>query len=64
MRNALRELDSVIERVRKRAQQPRDARLSLMPLLPVRSNSCRDGAAAQRRCRARIGRRRVGCAGG
>jgi hypothetical protein len=28
MRNALRELDSVIERVRKRAQQPRDARLS------------------------------------
>jgi len=37
---------------------------SLIPLLPVRSTSCRDGAAARRRCQARIGMLRVGCAGG
>jgi len=37
---------------------------SLMSLLPVRSSSCRDGAAAQRRCRGGIGMRHAGCAGG
>ena len=39
-------------------------RESLMSLLPVRSSSCRDEAAARRRCRGGIGMRHAGCAGG
>ena len=38
-------------------------RTSLMPLLPVRSTSCKGAAGARRRWRARIGKLRVGCAG-
>jgi hypothetical protein len=37
---------------------------SLIPLLPVRSTSCRGGAAARWRCRARTGMLHVGCADG
>ena len=33
----------------------------LMPLLPVRSTSCKGEGGARRRCRARIGMRRAGC---
>jgi hypothetical protein len=38
--------------------------LSLMALLPVRSTSCKGEAGGRRRCRARIGMRRGGCAVG
>ena len=41
-----------------------DQDLSLIALLPVRSASCRGGAAARRRCRARTGILHVGCADG
>jgi hypothetical protein len=37
---------------------------SLMPLLPVRSTSCKGEAGARRRCRGGIGMLRVGCADG
>ena len=37
---------------------------SLIPLLPVRSTSCRGGAAARWQCRARTGMLHVGCADG
>jgi len=37
--------------------------LSLMPLLPVRSTSCKGEAGARRRCRGGIGMRHGGCAG-
>ena len=41
-----------------------DKVISLMPLLPVRSTSCKREAGARRRCRGGIGMRHVGCAGG
>ena len=37
---------------------------SLMPLLPVRSAFCKGRAGGRRRCRAKIGMRHAGCAGG
>jgi hypothetical protein len=36
----------------------------LMPLLPVRSTSCRRAVGGGRRCRVGSGRRHVGCGGG